>query len=95
MRNVSGMVVTDGNYMYYAVLSEMDGVSKRTSVMYKYTIATGKAFVISSEAMEAILSGNESFTDYEILEEFSVYDYYDIEPAMNPKSDIKHMNSKK
>lgn len=42
LSNVSGMVVTDGNYMYYAVLSEMDGVSKRTSVMYKYTIATGK-----------------------------------------------------
>ena len=39
--------------------------------------------------MEAILSGNESFTDYEILEEFSVYDYYGIEPVMNPKSDKK------
>ena len=41
----------------------------------------GDAMVISSASWEAVIDRNESLGDQEILEEFSVYDYFDIEPA--------------
>jgi len=39
----------------------------------------GDAMVISSSSWEAVIDRNESLSAQEILEEFSVYDYFDIE----------------
>ena len=42
LSNISNMAVTDGNYIYYVVTSTENGISAGTSVMYRYTISTGK-----------------------------------------------------
>lgn len=41
----------------------------------------GDAIVISPDSWKAIINDDEGVTDEKILEEFSVYDYFDIEPA--------------
>lgn len=39
----------------------------------------GDAMILSSDSWDAVINGNESIGKQEILEEFSVYDYYDID----------------
>lgn len=54
-------------------------------IVYYVLVASGEfeeagdAMILSSESWKAVIDGNESLREQEILEEFSVYDYYNID----------------
>ena len=54
-------------------------------IVYYVLVASGEfeeagdEMILSSESWKAVIDGNESLREQEILEEFSVYDYYNID----------------
>lgn len=54
----------------------------------------GDAVVISSDSWEAVRDRNESLRNQEVLEEFSVYDYYDIETVQEDYTSTQDENEK-